>query len=226
MRVLLGLILVLAAASCGGEDAQTSDPKVDAQLIEAARAGELDTVEELLDQNASVAARDSSDATALVAAAYGNHVDVARLLIDAGAEVDVKDVTEQSAYLIATSEVGEGVSLLELTLAAGADVNAKDGYNGTGLIRAAHRGYVEIVRRLLAAGIEIDHVNRLGWTALLEAIILGDGGEAHTEVVRLLVHAGADVDLADRDSVTPLEHARRRGYTEIAEILRNAGARG
>ncbi len=226
MRVLLGLILVLAAASCGGEDPQVNDARVDAQLIEAARAGEIETVEELLDQGASVTARDSSNATALVAAAYGNHVEVARLLIDAGADVDVKDVTEQSTYLIATSEVGEGVSLLELTLAAGADVNAKDSYNGTGLIRAAHRGYVEIVRRLLAAGIEIDHVNRLGWTALLEAIILGDGGEAHTDVVRTLVEAGADVDLADRDGVTPLEHARRSGYTEIAAILRNAGARG
>ena len=198
---------------------------LDAQLVEAARSGDLETVEAILDQGASVDARDSSEATALVAAAHGNHVEVARRLVHAGADVNAKDVTEQSAYLIATSEVGEDVSLLELTLQAGADVDAKDGYNGTGLIRAAHRGYVEIVRRLLAAGVEIAHVNRLGWTALLEAIILGDGGEAHTEVVRLLVDAGADVDLADGDGVTPLEHARRKGYTAIAEILTDAGAR-
>lgn len=199
---------------------------LDAQLIEAARAGELETVEELVEQGAGVDARDSNHATALIAAAYGNHVEAARLLIDAGADVNAKDVTHQSAYLIATSEVGEDVSLLELTLDAGADVDAKDSYNGTGLIRAAHRGHVEIVRRLLAAGIEIDHVNRLGWTALLEAIILGDGGEAHTEVVRTLVDGGADVDLADGNAMTPLEHARRSGYTAIAEILRDAGARG
>ncbi len=226
MRTVLGLVLALAAASCGGEGAQVSDPTIDAQLIEAARSGELDAVDELLDQGASVTARDSSDATALVAAAYGDHVEVAQRLIDAGADVNAKDVTQQSAYLIATSEVGEDVSLLELALASGADINAKDSYNGTGLIRAAHRGYVEIIRSLLAAGIEIDHVNRLGWTALLEAIILGEGGEAHTEVVRTLVEAGADVDLADGDGVTPLEHARRSGYTEIAEILRAAGAGG
>ena len=202
------------------------DSTLDAQLIDAARAGELGTVEELLDQDASVDARDSSDATALVAAAYGNHVEVARRLIDAGADVNAKDVTEQSAYLIATSEVGTSVALLELTLDAGADINAKDSYDGTGLIRAAHRGYAEIVRRLLAAGIEIDHVNRLGWTALLEAIILGDGGEAHTEVVRLLVDAGGNLDLADGEGVTPLEHARRSGYAAIGEILTDAGARG
>lgn len=219
-------LLVLAAASCGGEDAGVSDPELDAQLIGAARAGELEAVEELLDRGANVDARDSNDSTALVAAAYGNHVEVARLLIGARADVNAKDVTEQSAFHIATSEVGEGVALLELTLDSGADVTAKDGYNGTGLIRAAHRGYVEIVRRLLEAGIEIDHVNRLRWTALLEAIILGDGGEAHTEVVRALVEAGADVDLADGEGVTPLEHARRSGYAAIAEILANAGARG
>lgn len=61
------------------------------------------------------------------------------------ADVDAKDSTEQSAYLIATSEVGDDTTLLDVTLAAGADVNATDSYNGTGLIRAADRGYVEVV---------------------------------------------------------------------------------
>jgi ankyrin repeat protein len=78
---------------------------------------------------------------------------------------------------------------------------------------------------LLKTDIKIDHVNRLDWTALLEAIILGDGGARHTEVVRLLVEAGADVNLADGDGVTPLAHARRKGYSEIITILENAGAR-
>ncbi|HEU5489288.1 MAG TPA: ankyrin repeat domain-containing protein, partial [Gaiellaceae bacterium] len=109
----------------------------------------------------------------LIAAAYGNDLDAAGALIQAGADVNAKDETQQSAYLIATSEVGDDPRLLELTLANGADLNAKDSYNGTGLIRAADRGYVRIVRRLLETDIEVDHVNRLGWTALLEAIILG-----------------------------------------------------
>ena len=161
----------------------------------------------------------------LLAAAYRNDVAAARTLIADGADVNAKDHTEQSAYLIATSEVGDDPRLLELTLGAGADVDAKDSYNGTGLIRAGERGYARIVRRLLDTDIELDHVNRLGWTALLEAIILGEGGRAHTETVRLLVDAGADVNLADKDGTTPLEHARRRGFTEIARILRAAGAR-
>ena len=81
------------------------------------------------------------------------------------------------------------------------------------------------MERLLETEVEIDHVNRLGWTALLEAIILGGGDQGHTEVVRLLVAAGADVNLADGDGVTPLAHARRQGYDEIAAILQRSGGR-
>ena len=162
----------------------------------------------------------------LIAAAYENRVDRAREVIADGADVNAKDATQQSGYLIATSEVGDDPRLLELTLGAGADVDAKDSYNGTGLIRAAERGFPRIVRRLLATPIAIDHVNRLDWTALLEAIILGEGGPRHVETVRLLVAVGADVDLADGEGVGPLAHAERRGFDAIARILRRAGAGG
>jgi uncharacterized protein len=144
-------------------------------------------------------------------------------LIQAGADVNTQDSTRQSAYLIATSE--GYLDLLLRTLQAGADVHSKDSYNGTGLIRAAERGHVEIIQELLKTEIDVDHVNNLGWTALLEAIILGNGGPRHTEVVRLLVHAGADVNLADSNGITPLAHARQRGYQQIAQILLDAGAR-
>jgi ankyrin repeat protein len=161
----------------------------------------------------------------LIAAAYANDVDEAERLIASGADVNAKDETVQSAYLIATSEVGDDPALLELTLANGADVGSTDSYNGTGLIRAADRGYTKIVARLLETEIDVDHVNRLGWTALLEAIILDGGDAAHTEVVRQLVEAGADVNLADGDGVTPLAHADQQEFDEMATILRNAGAR-
>ena len=222
-RPLSILVLVaIAVSACGG--GETPQPSLDREFIEAARKGDRAGVRAALDQGARVDARDQTGATALIAAAYANRIEVARLLIDAGADVNLKDETEQSAYLVATSEVGDDPRLLELTLQNGADVDAKDSYNGTGVIRAADRGHVEIVRRLLETDIEVDHVNRLGWTALLEAIILGGGDAEHTEVVRLLVEAGADVNLADRDDVTPLAHARRRGYTEIVAILEGAGA--
>ena len=156
----------------------------------------------------------------LLDAAYASDVAAARKLIAAGADVNEQDASQQSAYLIATSEVGPGTQLLDLTLANGADVNAKDSFNGTGLIRAAERGHAEICRRLLEAGIDKDHVNRLGWTALLEAVMLGDGGPDHVATVRALVEGGVDTSIPDREGVTPLEHAQRRGYTEIERILR------
>jgi ankyrin repeat protein len=160
----------------------------------------------------------------LIEAAYASDVEEARRLIEAGADVNAKDETVQSAYLIATSEVGDDPRLLELTLANGADVGSLDSYEGTGLIRAADRGYTKIVARLLETDVDVDHVNRLGWTALLEAIILGGGDAAHTEVMRQLVEAGADVNLADGQGVTPLAHAEQRMYAEMVEILHAAGA--
>jgi ankyrin repeat protein len=158
----------------------------------------------------------------LLAAAYENDVATARRLIEEGADVNFKDDSQQSAYLIATSEVGDDPRLLDLTLAAGADVDAKDRFNGTGLIRAAERGYATIVARLLETDIDVDHVNRLGWTALLEAVILGEGGREHIRTVRLLVDGGADVSIPDESGTAALAHAQRRGFTEIERILRAA----
>ena len=215
---LAGLLILLSTAGCG-EDAPAPDPARDQQLIVAAAAGDRATVERLLADGANVGATDANGRTALVAAAYGNHVDVAAALIDAGADVNVEDVSQQSAYLIATSEVGDDLRLLELTLRNGADVDAKDSYNGTGLIRAADRGYVGIVGRLLETDVDVDHVNRLGWTALLEAVILGGGDAAHVEVVRLLVDAGVDTEIGDANGVTALAHARSNRYEEMVELL-------
>lgn len=199
--------------------------RLDAALRDAAGAGREADVRRLLARGADPDAPDGTGASALVRAAYANAVDTAALLVAAGADVNRADETRQSAYLIATSEVGDDPRLLDLTLRAGARVNAKDRFNGTGLVRAAERGHARIVTRLLRAGIDRDHVNRLGWTALLEAVILGEGGPEHVATVRALVAGGVDVDRPDRDGVGPLRHAERRGFTEIAAILRAAGAR-
>jgi ankyrin repeat protein len=228
--VIFFALLALIATACGpvvndtisGEQQETSeqtmdDVEVNMDLIAAAARGDVETVTDLLAQGADVHTSNTSGVTPLIAASYQNHIKVAKVLIDAGADVNVQDDTQQSAYLISTSD--GFLELLQLTLAAGADVHSLDSYNGTGLIRAADRGHVEIIEELLETDIEIDHVNRLGWTALLEAIILGDGGPRHTEVVRLLVEAAADINLADSNGVTPLEHVRQRGFDEMATIL-------
>lgn len=200
-----------------------SDTGADRDLIAAAARGDAAGVGRLLRAGASVAARDAQGRTALLLATRGNHVEAARLLIAARADVNAKDNIQDSPLLYAGAE-GRN-EILRMALDAGADLKSTNRYGGTALIPAAHHGHVETVRILLATSIDKDHVNRLGWTALLEAVILGDGGPAHTEIVRMLVDAGANVNLADREGVTPLGHAKQRGYAAIAEILAAKGAR-
>jgi ankyrin repeat protein len=155
----------------------------------------------------------------LIKAAWDNDLRRARTLIAQGADVNAKDTTVQSAYLISTSE--GYLELLDLTLKHGADVDSKDSFNGTGLIRAADRGHADIAGRLVRADIKINHSNNLGWTALHEAIILGDGSRRYVDTVRVLVAAGADVRLpSQRDQIAPLQHATSKGHNEIARVLR------
>lgn len=214
-------IAKLAATSQPGSEQMRDEQHL--ALIDAAERGDDPAVRRLLEAGASVTARDGTGRTALIAAAWGNHLDVACRLIEAGADVNTQDVTQQSAYLIATSE--GYLELLRVTLDAGADVASLDSYNGTGLIRAAERGHADVVALLLDTPIAVDHVNRLGLTALLEAIVFGDGGPRYVETVRLLLDHGADPNLADAQGVTPLAHAQRLGFSDIAQLLERAGGR-
>jgi hypothetical protein len=215
--ILATLAVALVEPSAG------QAPDRDAQLIRAAEAGDATQVRTLLAQGANVKARDPRGRTALLAATQGNRADAARLLIEAGADVNAQDDIRDSPYLLAGAR--GYLEILRMTLKAGADLTSTNRYGGTALIPACHYGHVETVRELLKTKIDVDHVNNLGWTALLEAVILGDGGAAHTEIVRLLVAARANPNIADRQGITPLRHARSRGYREIAAVLERAGGR-
>ena len=212
------LVTILAALMIVPAAAQSRDQA----LIAAAAKGDTASVERLIREGASVKAKDNRGRTALLAATHGNHVDAARALIAAGADVNAKDDIQDSPYLYAGAE--GRTEILKLTLPT-ADLKSVNRYGGTALIPAAHHGHPDAVRLLLATAIDKDHVNRLGWTALLEAVILGDGGPVHTEIVRLLVEAGANVNIADRENVTPLQHAKRRGFGEMVRILESRGAK-
>jgi ankyrin repeat protein len=195
-----------------------------AQLIQAAESGDTAAVLALLQGGADINAQDERGRTPVMAATHANQVATVQALIEAGADINFRDHRSDNPFLYASAE---GLTeIVNLTIAAGADTRLTNRFGGTALIPAAERGHVEIVRELLTrTDVDVDHVNNLGWTALLEAIILGDGGPRHTEVVRLLIGAGADVNLADFNGITPLAHARQRGYQQIMELLTGAGAR-
>lgn len=224
--LLLAALLALPPAGAGGEAPpvpRMNQTILNPALWQAAERGDAAHVRDLLGRGASPDARREDGRTALTAAALGDHVAVARLLVDAGADPDPQDAARNNALLV-TGETGS-VALLREVLRAKPDLTRTNRFGGTALIPAADRGHVEYVRAILGTGIDVDHVNHLGWTALLEAVLLGDGGARHTEIVRLLLAAGASPNLADRDGVTPLEHAKRRGYTPMVNLLRAAGGR-
>ncbi|OLV19428.1 ankyrin repeat domain-containing protein [Deinococcus marmoris] len=189
-----------------------------ALLLKAAENGDLERLQTLLKAGASPAAADSSGRTPLTWAAKGDHVTVARALIAAGADPDPQDDQQNNALLV-TGETGS-VAMLREVLRANPDLTRTNRYGGTALIPAADRGHLPYVRELLqTTQIDVNHINNLGWTALLEAVILGDGDKVHTEIVRELLAHGADRQIADREGVTPLQHARQRGYAEMVKLL-------
>ena len=221
-RYFIRMLLLASLLACNVAIAQTSRP-IDVQLITAAERGDASEVKRLLAQGASVTARDARGRTALLAATHGDKPEAARLLIAAGADVNAKDHLEDSAFLYAGAE--GRLEILKMTLAAGADLQSRNRYGGNALIPACHHGHVETVRELLKTRINVDHVNSLGWTALLETVILGNGDARYIEITQMLIGAGANLNYADRDGVSPLAHARKRGFTRIVQRLEKAGAR-
>jgi ankyrin repeat protein len=146
------------------------------------------------------------------------------MLVKLGANPNALEIDRYDIVTIAA--VANDVPMLRLALELGCSArNITSRYDGTALIAAAHLGHAEVVRILIAAKAPLNHVNNLGWTALMESIVLGNGGRGHTDTLKALVEAGADVNIADRNGTTPLQHARRRGYVEMARILEAAGAR-
>ena len=156
--------------------------------------------------------------TPLLLAAAADHVEVARLLVDLGADPDALDDQHDTPWLV--TGVTGSVAMAEVLLPAHPDLTIVNRFGGVSLIPASERGHVDYVRRVVRTGMDVDHVNRLGWTALLEAVILGDGGPDHQEVVRTLLEAGADRDLRDREGRSALDHAEARGQQEVAALLR------
>ena len=190
----------------------------DAALLRAAREGDADAAAVALRAGASLEARDERRRTPLLLAATHDHVDVARVLVALGADPDALDDRHDTPWLV--TGVTGSVAMLETMLPAGPDLTIENRFGGLSVIPASERGHADYVRRVVRTGIDVDHVNRLGWTALLEAVILGDGGPAHQDIVRTLLAAGADRTIADHDGVTALQHAEAKGYDEIAAILR------
>ena len=186
----------------------------------AAHEGDVEATKRFIKNGADLEERDGSGRTPLIVAAFASHEPIVKLLAEAGADMNA---LEHRAYDIVTiAAVANDVDMLDIALQPGTSAgNVTSPYDGTALIAAAHLGHHDVVDRLIKGGAPLDHINNLNWTALIEAVILGDGGPDHQKTAELLLEAGADRSIGDKQGVTPLEHAESRGYQEMIDLLTN-----
>jgi ankyrin repeat protein len=193
-------------------------------LHAAAFTGGAAAAGDLLKAGAAVDARDSQGRTPLHVATFQRQHDLIRLLAAAGADLGALEHDRYDAVTIAAVADDEETLRLLLSLGASASL-VTSRYDGTALIAAAHLGHAGVVRQLIAAGAPLDHLNNLHWTAVIESIVLGDGGPRHQETLAALIRGGADLQAADRSGLTPLKLALSRGYADMVRLLKDAGAR-
>jgi hypothetical protein len=222
---LVACVVVVGCALAAAQVPPSAAEKAGyAGLLAAAARGDVAQIKALIAQGQKPDVRDAHGRTPLHVAAYAGHHEAMRALVAAGAD---QNALERDRYDVVTvAAVANDVGTLRVALELGASAkNITSRYDGTALIAAAHLGHAEVVRTLIKAGAPLDHVNNLGWTALIESIVLGDGGPRHTETLKALVEAGANVNLPDRSGQTPLALARARGYAAMITLLQQAGAR-
>jgi ankyrin repeat protein len=193
-------------------------------LHAAAHSGDVEAIQTLAARGADLNARDAYGRTPLHVATFARRREAIRALVRAGADLHLLENDRYDCVTIAA--VADDEESLRTLLSLGASAKlVTSRYDGTALIAAAHLGHDGVVKQLIAAKAPLDHVNNLHWTALIESIVLGNGGPRHQETLRALIDAGASVQLADRQGNTPLALARSRGYREMVRLLEDAGAR-
>ncbi|MCJ7798365.1 MAG: ankyrin repeat domain-containing protein [Polaromonas sp.] len=193
-------------------------------LHAAAHRGDVARIDALAAAKVDLNARDAHGRTPLHVATFARQRQAIRALVRAGATLDLLDSDRYDGVTIAS--VADDEETLRLLLSLGASAQqVTSRYDGTALIAAAHLGHDGVVRQLIAAHAPLDHVNNLHWTAVIEAIVLGDGGLRHQHTLQALIDAGANLLLTDRQGHTPLALARTRRYPEMVRLLEKAGAR-
>lgn len=213
----------LWAGILAGAMLMTSASAATADLLAAVSSGNLAEVSRLIAAGTDLEQRDGQGQTPLLRAVAGNHVAVAKALLAAGASLNAQAANQDTPWLLAGASGRSEIIAAMLPLKP--DLSLRNRYGGDALIPACERAHVETVKLLLTSGIDVNHVNNLGWTCLLEIVILGDGGPRHQQVAKLVLDAGANPNLADKDGVSPLAHARKRGQSEVAKLITAAGGR-
>jgi ankyrin repeat protein len=217
--IALAMMVTIASSHSRTDDVNTEIMNEE-NILKAVKKNNLQMVAKALENGANVNTADNNKRSILLIAVNNKSFEMAKLLVEHGADVNQQADNLDSPFLYAGAS-GQ-TELVRLFLDNGARFDVFNRYYGSALIPACERGHVETVRLLAnTKSYPVDHVNRLGWTALMEAVILGDGSKKYQQIVQILKDAGAKMDIADYDGVTPLQHAERKGYKEIVAIIKS-----
>jgi len=192
-------------------------------MLEAASRGDVASLKQLIVTGGPLDPVDAAQQTPLLLAVKNDHLPAALLLIEAGSNINAQSANMDSPWLLAGA-LGR-TEMLRQMIPKGPDFSLRNRFGGNALIPACERGHVETVKLLLTTEIDVNHINNLGWTCLLEIVILGDGSPRYVEVAGLVLSAGADPNIADKDRVSPLTHAKRKGQREMARMIESFGGR-
>jgi ankyrin repeat protein len=115
-------------------------------------------------------------------------------------------------------QIADGDAVISEYLRRGGDINARDTRDSRGysvLFTATSQGHAGGVKKLIAAGTDVDAQTDDGETALCRAI-----GNGYLQIAKLLIEAGADANLCRTAGKTPLILATDCGWDEVASLLR------
>lgn len=216
MKIIALLLFVTLNSGCVNsiqeENMETKD------ITTLIKNNDVDGVQTAINNGLNVNMKNKKNESLLLIAVQNNAVKTAKLLVENGADVNAQAANLDSPFLLAGAN-GQ-TELVKLFLTNGARFDIYNRYNGTALIPACERGHVETVRVLSEVeNFPINHINRLGWTGLMEAVVLGDGSQKYQEIIKILLLNGANKNIPDANGVTALEHAKRNRQSEIVKLL-------
>ena len=190
------------------------------QYFAAVRNSDFITVENLLNKNIDINTKDANNETGMIIATDRNDFAMVKLFLEHGADVNIASHKIDNTPIMIASVKGYTDIVQLLIEKSNPDMTILNGYGGTALIPACERGHVDVVKLLLEkTNVKVNHINKPGWTAMLEAVVFSNGGKNQQEIVRLLLAHGADKNIADKNGITPLEHAKKKGFKELVDVL-------
>jgi len=180
----------------------------------ASLLGHINVISTLVsDPEMNINLQDSQGKTALMAASEHNHPEIVSVLLNGHAKPDVSTHSGKTPLLMAAS-FGY-TKCMRYLIDGGADVNFRDGHGCTPLYMACQSGQIAAVNMLVSAKAEIDAVSGI----LKETPLVAAAYNGHTMIVRILLMKKADPMKVDRDGMSMLSAAAKRGHLHVIQVV-------